>query len=44
MRERASPAGIRARLAALEADLETHSALEDDILFPRVIEMESAGR
>ncbi len=31
---------LEARLTALEFDLETHSKLEDEILFPRVIEME----
>lgn len=36
-------AEIRARMAAVEKDLEIHSGLEDRILFPRVIEMETAG-
>lgn len=44
MRQCAIPAEIRARMTALESDLETHSALEDRILFPRAIELESAGR
>ncbi len=32
---------IRAKLAALESDLETHSRLEDEILFPKAIVLES---
>ncbi len=44
----ADPAGasaaqqaVRARLAELEADLDVHSRLEDDRLFPRAIALES---
>ncbi len=44
MRECTGPVGFRARLAALEADLDIHAGLEDHILFPRAIEMESAGQ
>ncbi|MGE5644939.1 MAG: hemerythrin domain-containing protein [Acidobacteriota bacterium] len=44
LRRSAVPIEIRARLAAMEADLKTHSDLEDRILFPRAIEMESAGQ
>ncbi len=44
MRQCTISAEIRARIAAMERDLEIHSALEDRILFPRAIEMESAVR
>jgi regulator of cell morphogenesis and NO signaling len=44
MRECTISTEIRARMTAVERDLDIHSGLEDRILFPRAIKMESAAR